>query len=153
MTIRTCTLSDLTELLHLFYSAVHTACAGDYTPAQLDAWAPADPDRASWTEKLRRETFLAAEENGTLLGFASLEKDYLDLLYVRPDCRRQGIASVLCDFLEQLCTGERIQVHASITARPFFEARGYHLLESCQVGRRGQVLTNFLMEKERTEWM
>lgn len=152
MTIRTCTPSDLVELLRLFYCTVHTACAGDYSPAQLEAWAPAEPDRTAWAEKLRQEIFLAAEEDGTLVGFASLAGDYLDLLYVHPGRQRQGVASVLCDFLERLCTGKRIQVHASKTARPFFEARGYRLLEQCQTERRGQILTNFLMEKELKLW-
>lgn len=152
MTIRLCTSSDLPELLHLFRRTVHMACAGDYTPTQLEAWAPADPDWTAWAEKLQQETFLAAEENGALLGFASLAGNFLDLLYVRPDRQRQGVANVLCDFLERLCTGERIQVHASKTARSFFENRGYRVLRQQQVERRGQVLTNFVMEKELRIW-
>lgn len=152
MTIRLCGPADLPALLGLFRQAVHTACAGDYTPAQLEAWAPAEPDRAAWADKLSRETFLAAEEDGALLGFAALDGDYLDLLYVRPDRLRQGIAAILCDFLERQCPGERIRVHASKTALPFFEARGYRVLRRQQVERRGQVLTNFVMEKELIVW-
>lgn len=152
MTVRFCDPSDLPALLDLFHGAVHTACAGDYAPAQLEAWAPAEPDRAAWADKLSRETFLAAEEGGALLGFASLDGDTLDLLYVRPDRQRQGIAGILCDFLERMCAGERIQVHASQTARPFFEARGYRVLRRQQAERRGQALTNFLMEKELNVW-
>lgn len=152
MILRSCTPADLPVLLELFSEAVHTTCADDYSPAQLDAWAPAEPDCASWAEKLSRETFLAAEEDGSLLGFASLDGDYLDLLYVRPDRQRQGIADILCGFLERMCTGTHIQVHASKTARPFFEARGYRVLQQHQAERRGQTLTNFLMEKELNVW-
>lgn len=39
-------------------------------------------------------------------------------------------------------------VHASQTARPFFEKRDYHVLRSQRVERRGQHLTNYVMEKE-----
>ena len=57
------------------------------------------------------------------------------------------MASALCDTLPAART-----THASITARPFFEARGYRVVRPQQVERRGQVLTNFVMEKELIGW-
>ena len=140
---------DLPALLELFYSTVHTVCARDYTPAQLDAWAPQKPDEAAWDVSLRSRTTLVAEEDGAILGFGNIGPDaYLDLLYVHKDHQRQGIASVLCDFLETLYPVDRITVHASETAWPFFEKQGYRMLRSQRVERRGQVLTNYVMEKE-----
>lgn len=148
MRIRPCREADLPALLDVFYRTVHTACAGDYTPAQLSAWAPETPDTARWAEKLRQETFLAAEGGGALLGFGALEGAYLDLLYVLPDCQGRGVGSALCGFLEHLCPESRITVHASRTARPFFEAQGYRLVCSQQVERRGIMLENFVLEKD-----
>lgn len=44
---------------------------------------------------------------------------------------------------------ERIVTHASITARPFFEKRGYRTLRERRVLRYGVPLTNYHMEKRR----
>ena len=140
---------DLPALLELFYSTVHTVCTGDYTSAQLDAWAPRKPDEAAWDASLRSRTTLVAEEDGAILGFGNIGPDgYLDLLYVHKNHQRRGIAAVLCDFLETLYPVDRITVHASETARAFFEKQGYRMLRSQRVERRGQVLTNYVMEKE-----
>lgn len=43
-----------------------------------------------------------------------------------------------------------ITTHASITARPFFERRGYKAVKEQQVERQGISLTNFVMVKMST---
>ena len=60
----------------------------------------------------------------------------------------KGVATALCDRLEQVCAGV-ISTHASITAKPFFEKRGYRVIREQQVERQGVALTNFVMEKRR----
>lgn len=40
-----------------------------------------------------------------------------------------------------------IETHSSITARSFFESRGYKVVKEQQEERAGVVLTNFIMEK------
>lgn len=115
--------ADRRLLTDLFYNTVHAVCAGDYTSAQLDAWAPKVPDAAVWDRSLRDQTVLVAEEDGVLLGFGAIRADgYLDLLYVHKDHQRRGVASVLCDFLEMQGSFDRVTVQASQTARPFLRA-------------------------------
>ena len=135
--------SDLPAILSLFRDTVHTVCARDYTRSQLDAWAPAEPDAAAWDASLRAHRTLVAEEDGSILGFADLAEDgYLDRLYVHRDWQGRGVASALCAALP----GAR-RTHASITARPFFERRGWRVVKEQRVERRGVALTNFVMEK------
>ena len=74
---------------------------------------------------------------------------YLDRLYVHANHQRQGITTKLCDRLEAATTAPTITTHASVTARPFFERRGYVILRSQQVTRHGLILTNFVMAKSR----
>lgn len=69
--------------------------------------------------------------------------------FVRPPRHQgKGVATALCDRLEQVCAGV-ISTHASITAKPFFEKRGYRVIREQQVERQGVALTNFVMEKRR----
>ena len=150
MKIRPYRPADRAVLLDLFYHTVHTVCARDYTPAQLDAWAPKQADKTAWDAKFRTGTTLVAEDDGkVLLGFGSIGEDgFLDLLYVHKDHQGRGVGSILCDFLEGLYPIESVTVHASKTAKPFFEARGYRVTQPQTVERRGQRLTNYVMEKE-----
>ena len=153
LTLRPGRPEEAAALRALFYGAVHTACAADYTPAQLDAWAPRVYDPTAWAETLFCRTVLAAEAEGQLLGFGTIGPDgYLDLLYVRGDCQGRGVGTALCGALEALYPVDRITVHASRTARPFFERRGCRVVRPQQVERRGQILENFVMEKELRTW-
>lgn len=140
---------DLDEILRLFHDTVHCVAAADYTPAQLDAWSPADPDRESWQRSLESHTAVVAVADGTIVGFgdADIGTGYLDRLYVHKDFQRQGIATAICDRLECQVVSQAIFTHSSITARPFFECRGYSVVEQWLVIRRGTELTNFLMTK------
>ena len=88
------------------------------------------------------------EGNGQIVGFADMDSaGYLDRLYVHKDFQRHGIASELCDRLEQAVDAETITTHASITARPFFEKRGYKVVREQQVERKGVLLTNYVMKR------
>ena len=78
-----------------------------------------------------------------IIGFADLAEDgYLDRLYVHRDWQGRGVATALCDALP-----DARLTHASLTARPFFEKRGWHVVREQQVERRGVRLTNFVMER------
>ncbi|MDY5007646.1 GNAT family N-acetyltransferase [Candidatus Allofournierella merdipullorum] len=129
MNIRPYRSSDCPALAELFYETVHTVNAAHYTPDQLDAWADGKVDLEAWDRSFREHYTLVAEEEGEILGFGDIAADgYLDRLYVHRLHQRQGIAAALCDRLEQTVKGS-IVTHASITARPFFEARGYRVVK------------------------
>ena len=52
------------------------------------------------------------------------------------------------DALERTVKAEKYTTHASITARGFFEKRGWRVVRTQQVIRYGVALTNFVMEWE-----
>ena len=150
VTLRPYRPADCPALAKLFTETVHTVCAADYTPAELDAWAPPEgPDLAAWDASFQAHCSWIAEIGGRIAGFGDIDpaSGYLDRLYVGRDFQRRGAASALCDVLEAACPVRPVTTHASRTARGFFEKRGYRLLRAQRVERRGQLLENFVMEK------
>lgn len=141
--------SDCEKIAELFYQTVHSVNQKDYTPEQLDAWATGQVDLVQWNRTLSDHYTVVAEEDGVILGFGDMAEDgYLDRLYVHKDHQGQGIATALCGRLERAVGAQSITTYASITARPFFEKRGYKTIKPNQVERNGVRLTNYLMKKD-----
>lgn len=147
MLIRKYQASDCKELANLFYNTVHSINAEDYTDEQLDVWATGNVDLDVWNSSFLRNYTLVALYGNLLVGFGDIDKTgYLDRLYVHKDFQGRGVATSLCNALERVVAGN-IVVYASITARPFFEHRGYRVKKEQQVERQGILLTNYVMEK------
>ena len=153
MQLRKYTPSDCAQMAELFYQTVHSVNAQDYTREQLDAWATGEVDSQAWDKSFRAHRTIVATESGKIVGFGDMdETGYLDRLYVHKDYQGQGIASAICDELERFAAGKTITTHASTTAKPFFQHRGYRVVRKQEVIRRSVALTNLVMEKrsERT---
>ncbi len=147
--------ADLPALLTLFRGTVQTVNLGDYTQAQVNAWAASALDTERWAALLRtRHTRVCVDESGQLVGFADLEPDgHLDHLFVHTNHQRRGIGTLLLTAIEVVARHERMPVlhtEASLTARPFFEAHGFALLAEQTVWARGVAFVNFRMAKEGT---
>ena len=147
MIVREYQRDDCKEIAELFYNTVHTVNANDYTEEQLTAWATGNADLEQWDRSLQEHFSLVAVDAGMIVGFGDIDSTgYLDRLYVHKNYQRKGIATAICDVLEQAVVGKVI-THASITARPFLENRGYKVIREQQVTRQNVLLTNFIMEK------
>lgn len=150
MKIRKYKSEDCAAMADLFYHTVHTVNARDYAPEQLDAWASKETDLDAWDASFQEHTTVIAEEEGKIIGFGDMDSSgYLDRLYVHKDCQGRGVASAICNALEK-SAGSKIlcfTTHASITAKPFFEKRGYRVIREQLVERKGVRMKNFVMEK------
>lgn len=149
MYLREYNMSDCECLAKLFCQTVYTVNAKDYTKEQLDAWATGNVDLKEWDSSFLKHKTIIAVENDKIVGFGDMDKSgYLDRLFVHKDYQGKGIASAICNELERSVSGKSITIYASITARPFFEKRGYITISEQQVVRNGVPLANYLMEKE-----
>lgn len=146
MTIRRYRQEDCEALAELFYKTVHSVCEQDYTARQRWAWAQGREGLKARAAELAGQTTLVAQSDGEIVGFGSIDgTGYLDLLYVRYDFQGRGVATALCDELEKGFSV--VETHASVTAKPFFERRGYTVIRPQEVIRCGVALKNFVMKK------
>jgi putative acetyltransferase len=149
--IRPMAADDPPALYVIFFRAVHEGAAGAYNDAQRAAWAPEPAMPADWPRRLADQVTLVAEAKGRPVGFMTLGRDgHLDLAYVLPEAMGSGVAAALHDRLlaEAAALGlTRLDTAASHLARRFFARQGWTVIAEQQIGRRGQKLTNFRMEK------
>ncbi len=151
--IRAYQKSDTPEIMRLFRDTVHAVNRVDYSKQQLDAWAPETMSVKEWENSLAAHHSIVVEYNGIMIGFGDIIlTGYLDRLYVHKDYQRRGVGTAIADRLEQYAADHGIPVvttDASITAKPFFEKRGYRTVREQTVIRRGQALINYRMELKR----
>lgn len=144
--------ADAATLAALFRASVETLAVDDYDEDQRAAWASAADDEAAFGARLASRLSIVAMVAGEIVGFASLKDNAVfDMLYVRPDMARRGVATTLADAIEKLAGARgatKISADASDTARDFFAARGYVGQSRNTVTIAGQWLGNTTMTKE-----
>ena len=150
LTIRSYVPADADLTIDIFLRAIREVASKDYNQAQVDAWAKVE-DREAWAKRRSSRPAWIVQHGSVPIGFADLVPDgYLDMMFVHPDYQGLGAASLLLATVEMEAKRQglrRIFTEASLTARPFFERRGFSVLTSQIVEKRGQTLENFRMEK------
>ena len=138
-------------LFEVYYSAIHLIASRDYTPEQIQAWAPRNLDPALWERKIRDINPFVVELKGQIVGYADLQSNgYIDHFFVSGSYPRQGIGSML---MRQLINEATIQgipemtSDVSRTAQPFYEKFGFKVVEQRFPVTRGVEVPNALMRR------
>lgn len=152
VTIRKAIAADLKAIRLLFKETITTVACKDYSEKEIAVWVSSWDDIPKWENKLKEQAFYVAVINEAIVGFTSLlNKDYIDHLYVSSKHQGKGIASKLLAHVEKIAinTGESvIKSDVSITARPFFESKGYRVIKQNAIHYKGEILINFDVIKE-----
>ena len=127
------TEADIPELKELFRNTVLTINRRDYTAEEVADWASCAEKPGRWEELLATLHFIAATDaEGRIVGFTSIRNDgYLHSMFIHKDHQGEGIATALLQRIEAYATEHGIREitsEVSITARPFFERRGYKVI-------------------------
>lgn len=142
---------DVPDLWQIYYGAVHHVCSRDYSPEQVNAWAPADFDANTWAQSVARLQPFVAEINAQPVGYTDLQPDGLiDHFFVHHAYQRRGVGAALMEHV--LTTArqrnvKRLHSHVSITAQPFYLQFGFSVVEQNTPVIRGVALSNATMER------
>ena len=153
MEVRKIRQGEEKELWKLFHNTIHNVNIRDYDKNQIEAWAPSDFDINVAIQKFRDIDPFVATKSGKIIGYADIQPDGLiDHFYCHHEFQRQGVGSALFSAIEQEAKNNGISKmysNVSITARPFFEAKGF-LVEKEQIIKvRGQALKNYKMVRRQ----
>ncbi len=149
--IRKARRAEADALGEVFFHAVRDGATA-YTAAQRTAWAPQPPAGEAWEKRLFAGEVMTAEmRGGGLAGFVTLDgTGYSDFAYILPACRGRGLFRRLYQPLEDeaAAAGVRsLRTHASLHARPAYEAVGYHVVRPETVEIGVERFDRFEMEK------
>ena len=140
---------DETALRAVFASAIHGVASRDYSPAQVEAWAPREFDADAWAARVRGIGPFVALVDGRIVGYADLQSNgTIDHFFVAAAAGGQGVGGALMRRIlahaEELGLRE-LTSHVSLTAQPFFAHFGFEVVEHCVVNVRGVEIRNATM--------
>lgn len=152
LTIRPLAERDIPEMQALFRDTVLHVNVRDYSLDEVEDWASCGDSEEHWRRLLSENSFVGAfGEQGRLLGFSSMNPTgHLHSMFVHKDRQGAGVGSRLLSEVEKMAREygvRRIGAEVSVTARPFFEARGYSVVKEQKAKANRLYLTNFVMEK------
>lgn len=152
-TIREAHQSDAVTLKELFQDTVLMINRKDYSEAEVKDWASCGDNLSEIEKMIRTHYFIVAvNRQSEIVGFSSITpQGYLHSMFIHKDFQGKGIATILLKEIEwyAMATGiRRITSEVSLTARPFFEKKGYIVVEEQKRKANQLSLTNFWMAKK-----
>lgn len=142
---------DCLSTIQLFRETVLYINSKDYSEEQVQAWGGYELDPVIWNRSLLNNYSVVAIKDNIIVGFGDMDKSgYLDRLFVHKNYQGQNIATIIMRNLEFYINASKFTSHVSITAKPFFENQGYHVVKDNLVKVRGVTLKDFIMEKDNS---
>lgn len=151
MKIRLFDIQDAAQVAQLFHEPVREINIRDYSANQVKAWAPDDIQFRNWAKVCSKRFTYVADEAGVIIGFGELEPDgHIDCFYCHKNYQRHGVGRQIYQAIVTKAFElglNRLFTEASVTAKPFFQRMGFSVVKEQQVTCRGEVFTNYVMEK------
>ncbi len=149
LSIRPFAPGDEPALHQVYFSAVHETASKDYTPEQINAWAPASFDGARWAEHIQTIQPFVLEAAGVIVAYADVQPDgYIDHFFVSGPHGQRGFGTLLMRHLLDTARARglpALSADVSRSAQPFFAQFGFVVVEHRTPVVRGVAIPNALM--------
>ena len=144
--------TDIPAISALYFNTVRRVNSRDYSPQQIDAWAPEIAPNAFWQSRFGNFQVFVAEEDADVVGFAEFDNigSRIDCFYVHYEKQRTGIGAALLRLIEDQARRRnlhRLFADASITAKPFFAKNAFTVVAEQESLYRGCSFKQYAMEK------
>lgn len=151
--IRRAVPADAAAVRSVIERAIRVSAAGVYPAAAVEAWAGGGTVEAV-RRMIENTEGLIATVDRAIVGWANLDGNEVDQLYVDPDAGGQGVARRLCEAVEQLARHnglEELRAVASLRAEPAFRRFGFRETARDERIFNGQTFTVVRMAKHLDE--
>jgi len=151
MRLRRYRKSDIPQIAKLYYNTIHQVNSKDYSPSQIQAWAPRVYPTRFWATRFQRYTVYVVEVEQHIVGFAEFENNgHIDCFYVHHAWQGKGVGSRLLKAIEHQARRGRLNrlfADVSLTAMPFFKRHGFAIKRKQKKIYRGQRFSQYVMVK------
>jgi putative acetyltransferase len=151
MQIRRLKRADISQISRLYYETVQRVNSRDYSPDQIDAWAPRIYPDAFWQRRFRHYRVLVAEVEDAVVGFAELApRGEIDCFYVHHAHQRRGVGTALMARIKREARGRgnaRLTADVSLTAESFFKRMGFSIVRRQVKIYRNRAFKQAVMSK------
>ncbi len=151
MTLRPYDRPDAEALAQVYRDAANIIGRQAYDADQVRVWALYPDDIEEFRSRLARGLTLVALADNATVAFGQLEPDdHIAFIYCASAYARRGIASAIYDRLEAHALTRGVTIlttDASRISRPFFEEKGFKVIEIEHAIRLGVPFERFRMSK------
>ena len=151
MKIRAYHLGEEQKIWQLFHDTIQHINAEHYSQKQLHAWAPPLFDQSLWSKKLAKLSSFVCVKEEKIVGYSDLQQNgYIDHFFCHHQYQGVGVGTALMVHIHTLAKQRgitQLTADVSITAKLFFEGKGFKVVKQQDVLIRGQILRNFKMLK------
>jgi len=151
MIVRRVIVQDLPSLRELFLETVLHVNIADYSVEQVRDWVSCGESLERWNKLFSEQQYWLCEYDGKIVGFISCNlSGFIHSLFVSKDFQRKGVAKLLLQTVENYAIQNNIRTltaDVSITAKPFFESKGFVVVEEQMAQANSLKLRNYKMRK------
>lgn len=151
MKLRRYELGEEAAIWDVVFQATRVSNARNYHPELIDRWAPRDKDMDQWAERLAEKNPLVAIIGEQIVGMAEIDASgHIDYFYVHPEFQGAGVGTALLAAIESEAKrsgADQLSADVSVTAKPFFESRGFVVTEARSNIILGHPAPQFAMAK------
>jgi len=152
MNFRIATITDISEMQDLYVNTIKSVCKKEYGALQIEAWISGANNHERWLDVVTNQFVFLAIIEGKIAGYGTLKDgNYIDLFFIHKDFQRKGIAEKIYNELENKAKNadsKFITADVSITAKPFFEKKGFRVEKEQHNLIKNVELINYKMVKE-----